>query len=200
VKGPETVAAGFAKLLDSAVAAHLEVHLVVVGGSSFCHIHNREMSSCMEAALPHGKRHLLHIHPAVPRGCIPAIVSKLQPGVSIFASEFETFNLAAHEIASMGIPLIVNDIATYAEFFSNDNAYVFRRGNATDLGARLIEVAKALTQGRPLLRTIGMAYADAIKPYEDIFMRPQIPRIPSSIMRHAVDLATLRVESHYQHC
>lgn len=49
------------------------------------------------------------------RNCIAAVVP----------SVFETFCLAAHELNWIGIPLIINDIAAFADFFSENDAFKF---------------------------------------------------------------------------
>ena len=85
---------------------------------------------------------------------------------AVFASEFETFGMAAHELAAAGLPLIVSDIPAFSEFFTQHNAYIFSAGSNASLAEAVGDFFIDLNKGT--LRSADLYYAEAAAPYERI--------------------------------
>jgi hypothetical protein len=120
------------------------LHAVFLGGDAFCEEHGRHVSQCIPDAVSHEHRSAIHVAPPVRKECVPATVRRLVPAAAVLASEFETFNLVAHELAALRIPLIVSDVVGFAAFFNQSNAYVFSSGNAASLADALVAAAAAV--------------------------------------------------------
>jgi glycosyltransferase involved in cell wall biosynthesis len=195
VKSPETVAAAFAAMLSSFAssnpsnkAARYEWHLILIGGDATCTTHKRKMSTCVLGYNPGSlwlSTRRIHIRPPIQRGCLTTVVRFLRPVAAIMASEFETFNLVAHELARMSVPLIVADITAFRDYLSDANAYMFQAGNATSLTHVLLHTATEFANGNVLRIAAGISYADPLAPYHLI----------RSQLRHA---ASQRVDTQLQ--
>lgn len=141
-----------------------DLHAVFLGGDSFCEEHRRQVSQCLPEALPPEHRAAVHVAAPLPKHCLPAAVRRLSPAAAVLASEFETFNLAAHELASLRVPLIVSDVLGYLAFFNESNAYVFKAGDVDSLAAAMLRAASDAANGNLRLAT-RLHYADAVEPY-----------------------------------
>jgi glycosyltransferase involved in cell wall biosynthesis len=146
------------------------LHAVFLGGDAFCEEHGRHVSQCIPDAVSHEHRSAIHVAPPVRKECVPATVRRLVPAAAVLASEFETFNLVAHELAALRIPLIVSDVVGFAAFFNQSNAYVFSSGNAASLADALVAAAAAAASGRLRLAE-GLRYADAVEPYRRLLLQ-----------------------------
>ena len=85
---------------------------------------------------------------------------------AIFASEFETFGLAAHELAATGIPIIISDIPAYSEFFNSNNSYVFSSGSPSSLASAALTFYSDYIS--KTLRRASISYPSPYKPYSYI--------------------------------
>jgi glycosyltransferase involved in cell wall biosynthesis len=163
---------------SAARAALSSFHVVFVGDDRLCTLHGRRpMSACVRSAVPRHLQDRVHIVPAVRRTCLPRAIRALAPTAAVVASEFETFNLAAHELAAAHVPLILSDIPAFREFFTDGvNALLFPPGNATALAVALgravadeplmarLRSAPALQYGDPLgayYQVVGGTLSDA---------------------------------------
>ncbi len=133
VKGAETVAAA-SEMVFAALPTGTVLHLIYAGLDWDCPLHKRLTSQCVRTLLPSNVRGTFSgpLDRNALRGLLPSVHG------AIFASEFETFGLAAHEIAATNIPIVISDIDAYAEFFSTQNSYVFSTGNATSLSNSIL--------------------------------------------------------------
>lgn len=178
VKNPEVVAEALAIARD-----HLrkgggeggggitpQLHAVFVGGDAYCEEHGRHVSQCIPGAVTHEHRRAIHVASPLRKECIPAAVRRLAPAAAVLASEFETFNLVAHELAMLRVPLVVSDVVGFAAFFNATNSYVFRSGSAAALSEALLAAAAAKASGRPRLAD-GLQYADALEPYRRLLQQ-----------------------------
>ena len=161
VKGAETVAAA-ADAIRAALPPGISLHLSFAGLDWDCPLHKRPTSQCVREILPRGLR-------ATFLGQLgPDELSKLLPHVhgAVFASEFETFGMAAHELAAARLPLVVSDIAAFSEFFGEHNAYVFRSGEPVALASAVSALVSDLRRDSP--RIARLSYANAVTPYERV--------------------------------
>ena len=161
VKGSETVAAS-AVLLRRQLWPGISVRFVFAGADWECSVHSRATSQCVKKILPRD-------FPVTFLGAIdhPGLFNLL-PTVhgAIFASNFETFGMAPHEIAATGLPIIVSDIAAYSEFFSEQNSYLFSVDNATSLADATLLLVRDLVSHKP--RRAEFKYAEAAPVYERV--------------------------------
>ena len=164
MKGSETVAHAIA-LISQGLPPGLGLSVVFVGLDWPCPLHNRPTSECVReivrGSTRGGDKVQVSFESAMDRAELCGKAQGFHGG--IIASEFETFNLAAHELAACGLPLITSDIPALREFFTPRNAYPFRAGNASSLA----QAALSLYQDRALgtLRTARLAYRDPVEPY-----------------------------------
>lgn len=61
--------------------------------------------------------------------------------MAVFANKMESFCYAAHELHTMGIPLILNDTAAFKDHFLEGEHAVFFDGRAADLARAMIDLA-----------------------------------------------------------
>ena len=161
VKGAEVVAAA-AQAIDAALPDGIALRLIFAGLDWDCPLHSRPTSQCVRALLPSGARSTflgaLDLH----------ALKQLLPTVhgAVFASEFETFGMAAHELAATGLSLIVSDIPAFSEYFTQRNAYIFLAGSNASLAAAFGDFFNDLKKGT--LRSANLDYAEAAAPYERI--------------------------------
>jgi glycosyltransferase involved in cell wall biosynthesis len=159
VKGAETVAAA-ASAIQAALPDGVVLRLVFAGLDWECPLHLRPTSQCVLELLPSDSR------PTFLGPLDRSALVHLLPTVhgAVFASEFETFGMAVHELAAAGLPLVVSDIPAFAEFFSPRNAYVFASGNPASLAEAVGALFADLEGGTT--RVARLDYADAVVPYE----------------------------------
>jgi hypothetical protein len=163
VKSPHTVVGAVAALL--ATSPMPPVHLVMLGGDADCDMHGQRMTACIAQAFPGAAAERVHVVLHLPHKCAAAAVRHVRPTAAIMASEFETYNLVAHEMAAFGVPLVVSDIAAYRPFLATGSAYAFQAGSATSLLSVLQDVVAAVGNGSPLRQPPTLRYADPVAPY-----------------------------------
>lgn len=59
--------------------------------------------------------------PPLPRAMLPALLRALQPRAAIVASIQESFNMVAHELRALKVPLVLARIYAFAEFWSEQH-------------------------------------------------------------------------------
>jgi glycosyltransferase involved in cell wall biosynthesis len=109
----------------------------------------------------------------IARAAIPEAVCQYDAG--IVASRFESFNMVAHELAHLGLPLVISDFDTFAQFFNAQNAFVFRRGNVASLADAMARTIDTLAtgsgnsgKGAPGTAPVTLTYGDPILPYDTL--------------------------------
>ena len=188
IKGAETVAAAAAAIRDG-LPPHLGLQLFFVGGAQECSVHGRSTLECVRDLLPRGVEGVFE--PSISREELPSIAAKYHGG--IIASNFETFGLAAHELAATGLPLVISDIPAFAEFFSDRNSYVFRAGDVDSLAAAVLSLSEDIFQNKA--RVAALKYSDPLAPYTRLialarngaFLLP--PLLDTRILEVAIDKA-----------
>ena len=178
MKGSETVARA-AALIQAGLPPGTPLELHFAGGDWECSLHAQPTSQCVLEALERGgggRNVRASFLGAVDRAMLADMVPAFHGAV--VASEFETFNLAAHELAATGIPLVVSNIPALAAFFSPDNAYVFEPGDEKSLAAEALALAADLARGAP--RVAALDYKDPLEPYGRVVnaaRRGELPRL-----------------------
>ena len=188
IKGAETVAAA-AVAIRGGLPSHLGLQLFFVGGAQECSVHRRSTSDCVRDLLPRDVE--VFFEPSISREELPSLAAKFHGG--IIASNFETFGLAAHELAATGLPLVISDISAFAEFFTERNSYVFRSGDVDSLAAAVLNLAEDVFQNKA--RVAALKYSDPLVPYmrsialarNGAFILP--PLVDTRILEVAIEVA-----------
>ncbi len=100
-------------------------------------------------------------------------LTALLPNVlfAVFPSFIESFAYAAHELYAAGIPLIVNNIPAFADYFTHTiNALVFD-GTVTDLARQML----LLATDKPLRQKITAPYSLSQSPLGSFYTDPSQP-------------------------
>lgn len=187
VKSPKTVAKAIGLARRGSPKGGPDLHAVFLGGDAFCEEHGRHVSECLPAAVSRAHRGAIHVAAPVAKQCVPAAVQRLTPVAAILASEFETFNLVAHELAALHVPLVVADVVGLTAFFNDTNAYMFRAGDAASLAAALLRATADAVAGR-VKRAGVLRYADAMEPYIGVLLPvPGVPPVAGGARRALID-------------
>jgi glycosyltransferase involved in cell wall biosynthesis len=160
MKGAETVARA-ASILQDLLPSHLQLHLIFAGLDWPHPTEHRPTSEVVRDLIPAGFRGKIEFLGDTPRSSLVNLTRGVHGAV--LASEFETFGLAAHELAALGVPLVISSIPAYGEFFPPSLAYVFKAGNATDLAAASIRLFSDIINGSP--KVFAPNYDSAVVPY-----------------------------------
>jgi len=168
MKGSETVAEAVA-LVRAGLPQETALEVVYVGIEWPCSLHGgKSTAQCVmdivKRSTGEGDAVSIELRGPVERGELPGLVAGFHG--AIVASEFETFNLAAHELAACGLPLVVSRIAALEEFFGEHNAYPFPAGDAGGLAAAALSLFGDTLAGVP--RVARLAYGDATAPYRAV--------------------------------
>jgi len=172
VKGIEHVvrAAVSLLLLDPS-----SIDVVFYGSDVKSSVHNRMASEYLKSLIP---TYAMHQHilfcPPLQRSELRRVVAHSR--AAIVASEFEAFNLVAHELAHLRVPLVISDIPAFRQYFSADNAFTFAAGDVASLQAALLKALRdddKIAQIRAAASP-AIAYGDPIRPYDELV--PFMPR------------------------
>lgn len=163
MKGAETVALS-ASIIQSLLPPALRLHLLFVGIDWLHPRHRIPTSEIVRSIVPKGFNGTVEFFGEISRDSLKDLSKVVHGG--IFASEFETFGLAAHELSALEVPLIISNIPAFAEFFPPSSAYVFETGNATSLAYAALNLLKDLKGGAPKMPLLE--YDDPISPYKSI--------------------------------
>jgi hypothetical protein len=153
-----------------------------VGLDTPCPRHGgRLVSACIASALrPHvgvagSPLAGLEVLPPLPRDQVPRFLADLRSkrnlAAAVLASEFETYSMAIHELAAVGLPLIASDIPAYDAVGPRAVAR-FRSGNGTDLAGAIRRVMGAHPRPREAVAALPpLAYGDALEVYRQVAAR-----------------------------
>ena len=184
VKGPLTIARAFASLppTSDTTSSSTTTHLLYVGGDAFSQEHGHSVSTCVRELLPRSQRRRVHVVPSLSQACVGAAVGALHPVAAVFGSEFETFHLAAHEMAALGVPQLLPDLPVYAAWFRRDDVYWYAGGDSSSLAGAMAAVLRDAAAGDRLLRRVGLPidYGDALRVYgaPPLVLGPSAPSHP----------------------
>ena len=133
VKGLETVIKAAVLFLDEHADDEEKFEFLLVGPDIWLTEGNRWTSTYLSSFIPtkYQSQIVLNNMP-IDRDEL-AKLSK-QVYAAIFASQFESLNLAVHEIARMNVPLLLSDIPAFVEFFQDSKiAHIFQVSNEQSL-------------------------------------------------------------------
>lgn len=107
--------------------------------------------------------------PALPRAQLPALVKLLQPRAAIIASLFESYNMVAHEMTALRLPLVLADLYPFRDFWGPGDAFFFEPGDASSLQQAL---ERATSHHRAVAERVAQRpeidYADASTAYREL--------------------------------
>jgi len=181
MKGAETVALAI-PALQALLPASAKVRLLFAGIDWPHPTENIPFSKVVQRLLPEGLASAAEFLGPIERGVALQELCRTVHG-AIIASEFETYGLAAHELAVLGVPLVISDIPAFSEFFTPSNSYTFQAGNSTDLSLAAMRLYGDLLEGkRSAIRLARLKYADPLEPYERVLRRLRSTGIPPSTL------------------
>lgn len=155
IKNSALVARAAVQFLDSEAGRSATVTFV---GSSFRNVETQaDPLDEVLASIPSRLRNRIFICPRAGRHELNTLLPMYS--ASIVASAFESFNIVAHELYAAGLPLVISDFDAFADFFNPTNAYIFQRGNASDLAAAM---KRAISTK---ITPVRMQYKDAVDAY-----------------------------------
>lgn len=141
-----------------------------VGRDVPCAAHGRNFSACLRELIP--PRYDLHFEfvPAISRSSLGELARR--PLAAVIPSRFETFCLAAHELRAVGLPVIVNDIPAFQDYFNEDTGGVRFDGTAAGLLAVLRRFADNPDWAEALARRPPPSYRHPAQPYLELLQAP----------------------------
>lgn len=163
VKGTELVAQAAQQLWvqrDTQPGSLPPFRVLFAGLDMPCQLHaNDRTSQCITELLgPHAQ--LATVIPAISRSRVKLLVRTVRPVAAVIASQFETYGMAAHELRSFGVPLVVSDIPAFREHFRDQ--HMFAAGNVTALKQAL---QAALTSPSSPPQPLVYPQAAVLEPY-----------------------------------
>ena len=167
VKGSETIAAA-AEGIQSMLPSGVVLHLFFAGLDWECSVHSQMTSKCVTSLLPPNQR-VSFLGP-ISRDLLLNLLPTMHG--AIFASEFETFGLAAHELAATGVPIVISDIPAYNEFFNDRNSYVFTSGSPSSLVSAVIALHRDINSN--MVKRGRISYSAPYEPYQKVFSSKRI--------------------------
>lgn len=155
IKNSALIARAAVQFLDAKAGRHATVTFV---GTSFRNIDTQTdpLTEVRNIVPPHLRNRVIFC-PKAGRNELSALLSLYN--AAIVASAFESFNIAAHEMHAAGLPLVISDFDAFADFFHGGNAFIFKRGNSSDLAAAML---RAMTTK---FKHPRMQYVDAVDTY-----------------------------------
>lgn len=170
VKGLKTIIAASVEALKRTKRLDRNMKVMFVGPDVFLTDRLQFTSSYLASLVPpEFQGHFIFSPKPIDRKKMVSLTKKAF--AAIFASEFESLNLAVHEIARCKVPLILSEIPAFKQFFAeSDQAWFFPVGNDKHLANILEEVVlknqyasriNEIRMGKTLLK-----YPDSTKPYK----------------------------------
>ncbi|GAB4427997.1 MAG: hypothetical protein Kow0031_08130 [Anaerolineae bacterium] len=95
----------------------------------------------LRALIPPRFQDRFHFHGQIEPAQLPALASSAT--LAVFPSRIETFCLAAHELNWLGVPLVLNDIPAFADYFTHGRNCLKFNGTAENLADVLHAVLTA---------------------------------------------------------
>jgi glycosyltransferase involved in cell wall biosynthesis/GT2 family glycosyltransferase len=169
---------------------HPDVLIRFIGNDGWGAMADRPMREWLRDMVPSDVHDRVVFEDSVAREALPEALSSAS--IVVIPSRFESFNLAAHELRAMGVPLVVRDLPAFRGFFDESTGVVTYDGSTDQLAqvlgqllddpARLARLATA-----PLPR-----YADPLAVYRPGFVTPRHSRAQAGLGTAAVK----RLEDH----
>ena len=117
------------------------------------------------ASIPSALIHRFHFEPPVSRNQLSKLACDYD--AAIIASRFESFNMVAHELTFLGMPLVISEFVAFTPYFSPKNAFVYKHRNVFSLRDAL---ANAIFHHFSI-QIHPLSYPDPLSPYKCIYAR-----------------------------
>jgi glycosyltransferase involved in cell wall biosynthesis len=183
VKGPDV----FIAAAVSIIAEHPERRwrFTLVGSDTHCYAHGRPTSECLRPLIPSEFKHAFEFVPSIPREQLPQLCAKVQ--AAVVPSRFETFCLAAHELRTLGLPLIVSSIPAFADYFSEATGSLIFKDSAIGLKNAMLRMSFEPGLADALAERPRPTYSSLLRAYEDVTYLGRPKQLPPEV--HARFLA-----------
>jgi len=165
VKGCVQLAEAAVALISADPVRHWR--FTFIGRDTHCSRHDRPTSRCVSDAIPHAARLQFEFIAGIDRMSLPAYC--VRPAAAIFPSRFETFCLAAHEVRACSVPLIVPNIAAFADSFSAATGCVTYDGTTAGLQRAIERVRTDAELQVRLEHAARPAYPPFTAAYDSLF-------------------------------
>jgi glycosyltransferase involved in cell wall biosynthesis len=126
VKGTQVIVKAAVSWLASSDLGVADAHFLFIGPNLLC-----PRLMCVLQLIPTHLRDRFTFKTVQSSSDICDDLSRVR--MAIFASYFETFCLAAHEMLESGVPIMISDAPAFADHFSTKNAIVFERWSVLSL-------------------------------------------------------------------
>ena len=138
----------------------------LVGSDTPCFGHGQPMSKCLEPLIPQRLAHAFEFVPSIHRNDLPRLCRNVQ--AAVVPSRFESFCLAAHELRSVGVPLVVSAIPAFADYFSEQTGCLTFNGTSNSLKTAMERLTFEPGLAESLASRPGPLYPSMIRAYEDV--------------------------------
>jgi hypothetical protein len=137
VKGPDMAARALVQVMRDLAPSEWRGSVIFAGDDQMCDVDPTiPMSACILAAeVPPIFRPRFRFTGRIKRGALGVFASENSVRLVILPSRYETFCLAAHEVAFFGLPIVLPQLPAYEGYFVDDgeSAFMFSAGSPDDL-------------------------------------------------------------------
>ncbi len=123
-------------------------------------------------------RDRFHFHAAINPADLPDFAQRCT--LAVIPSKFETFCLAAHELNWIGIPLILNDLPAFVDYFQDGQNCAKFNGTVEDLGQTITRLLTQPDEVGHWAWNADQIEADPARLYEDILSTLASPAHPTT--------------------
>jgi len=116
--------------------------------------------------IPQRLAHAFEFVPSIHRNDLPRLCRNVQ--AAVVPSRFESFCLAAHELRSVGVPLVVSAIPAFADYFSEQTGCLTFNGTSNSLKTAMERLTFEPGLAESLASRPGPLYPSMIRAYEDV--------------------------------
>lgn len=175
-KGTETVARALGLLFAELDDRGPRVRVMFVGADAGCEVHGRPMGDCVRGHVSGEFSEAVTVVDPVPHAQLPAFLRRLRASRglvgAVVASTYDTFNLAAHELARAGVPLVLSDIPAFADHWpGTDSAFRFAHDDPESLMQALLALLTDEGKRTRLRLRTQLEYGDPVEPYNRLVAR-----------------------------
>jgi glycosyltransferase involved in cell wall biosynthesis len=158
----------FLEAAVSVMADHPERNwrFTLVGSDTPCFAHGRPTSQCLKPLIPSNLKHAFEFIPSIDRADLPKLCRSVQ--AAVVPSRFESFCLAAHELRTVGVPLIVSSIPAFSDYFSEGTGCLTFNGSSSSLKNAMLRMSFEPGLADSLADRPRPAYQSMIRAYQDV--------------------------------
>jgi glycosyltransferase involved in cell wall biosynthesis/GT2 family glycosyltransferase len=181
VKGSDLLVGAAVRVLDEVPDAVVRF----IGGDGWSAQTRQSMRALLETMIPVGERDHIRFEGRIDRDRLPDALATAW-GV-VVPSRFESFSLAAHEARSLGIPVIVPDIAAFRGLMTEETGALVYDGSQTGLEAAILRFLSDGALRERLAAAPLPALGDPLAPYRGEPPQPRHPQAQAGLATAAMN-------------